>query len=260
MNIVQINQQSVSSFNRILKPMRSKEMKAILQPQVLNQNYRRFLQCNSELKNLNSIDYFNGIDTDPIGDLEFFDSYLSGAKSGTVPPPSGNGPGTKVYFNSDELKRKAMDLVIGMTLVNGFAGFATAQLGVASWGILVPVVGMMCSRIADIYEVSLRGSALEGLKGASKILYRDSLAAGIISHFPLIGNFSNTVSAVLMTQIIGRNLVNKFDSAQRHAHRELEWYREKERLLEENEYLQKRQELINKYLEQIIENEKKGNL
>ena len=194
---------------------------------------RAILQGSSSLRNLNYWDY--DYDDTPMSDTEYFDRK------------------NKTYDKYAEAK----DVVRGMTMTGAFSGFFGAQLGGLDIAAATAIVSTMSARIAEIYGIKLFSPASTALKDGISGYVLARMSAKATAGVPLFGNFVNGAVDAIIIKNIGNKLIKTFEDADDRAKKQLELYEQVNGILKENERLRKREELLNKALEELIEEEKK---
>lgn len=209
------------------------QLKNIRQKTVLPKKFnRKILTSSSELKSL-KWDY--DWDDTPIDDNDYF--FQS----------------KKKQWTPAKRKDEALNMVVGMTIANTFSGTALAQLGPAAWGMVAGGFAAMCARIANIYEVNLSDTVKDTLLNTAKGMFATGIATGLTGFIPILGNIVNGAAAAMLTKSIGTTMVNQFDTALKRAEAQLAL----EEIINENEKLRRRNELLNAELKKLAEEENK---
>lgn len=196
---------------------------------------RAILQGSSSLRNLNYWDY--DYDDTPMSDTEYFDRK------------------NKTYDKYSEAK----DVVRGMTITGAFSGFFGSKFGGLDIAACMSIIGVMCSRISAIYGIYLKDSISDSLVKTLGAGVKMAYASKVANAVPLFGGLINGAVDAILVKDVGDKMINLFDKADSSAKKQLEFYEKMNGILEENERLRKREELLNKALEELIEEEKKKN-
>lgn len=242
MNVSQINNVGFGKASMLAKVPKFIARDSLMKEQniEINKNLlinRSKLQKVSPLKNLNYDDYFNDIHYNEPSDHEFFADYLGGR----------------------DREKEARGVVVGMTIANTFVGGAAAQLPVADIAACASVVGVMCTKIATIYDVKLTYAVMDAIKQSFGASLLAGLSVKTVTWIPLIGNVVNAVATGAITKTVGDRLVDKFETAMKKAQEEFDRNEKLKNIIDENEKLKKRNELINEILAEIAEEERKRN-
>jgi len=195
---------------------------------------RLCMQKSSKLNSLKYDDFFNDIHYTEIDDNEYY-----GGKT------------------SKSRKQEAEDVVLGMSLVNGFSGAATAQLGMADWPVYLSTFTLMLTKISTLYDIKLSTATVDSLSNAGRNTFVSLLASKAVTWIPVIGNITSGVLVGVITKTIGSKLIDKFEIAEARYRERLEMREKYNQILSDNAELKRRNEEINEILKELSDEESK---